>query len=135
MNLDCTFRGLKNERRKRRSTYCYVAGNPDLVCCCALVDCGNYDKPGDHWIGWVDDPLSSLCEAAEMKGARILVTIPKEIVEKIDLIVESINKKKEWYQSPSNRQAVINAFLRYGLKQEGLTFCGAGRYAWIPAEE
>ena len=70
-----------------------------------------------------------------MKGARILVTIPKEVVEKIDLIVEAINKKKEWYQSPSNRQAVINAFLRYGLNQKGLTFCGAGRYAWIPAEE
>jgi len=67
-----------------------------------------------------------------MKSVRILVSIPQDDVDKIDDIVKAINKKRQWYHSLANRQAVIKAFIRHCLKQEGLVVTGRGK--WLRVE-
>ncbi|TET11366.1 MAG: hypothetical protein E3J82_05740 [Candidatus Thorarchaeota archaeon] len=67
-----------------------------------------------------------------MKGVRVLVSIPQKDIDKIDDIVKSINKARQWYHQMANRQAVIKAFIRHCLEQEGLVLRGRGK--WLRTE-
>jgi len=71
-----------------------------------------------------------------MRGVRVLVTIRKENLDKIDDRVKNLNKDRQWFNRVANRQTVIKAFVRHCLEQENLVLKGYGKHARVePAEK
>jgi len=53
-----------------------------------------------------------------VKGEKLLLSVQPDLLEWIDKWVSQINSKKQSWQQPSNRQAVVLACIKFSMKRD-----------------
>lgn len=51
-------------------------------------------------------------------SVRFYMSVPRESMAEIDMIIDELNKKKSAWQSKTKAQDVIRAFIKWALKQD-----------------
>jgi len=65
-----------------------------------------------------------------MESAKILLSVPADLLKWIDKWVSELNDKKQSYQRPTNRQAIILSCIKYSMRRDAKFTSHYGREAY-----